>query len=265
MTTARVLLASALSVSALLAAAACSVGRDDPRALPLPEGVPQPSSASATAAASATERPAPAPPSLSEAQLRAALVTETDLGEPWMASRGAATWRDGLLKADTDHPDCRRLLDSLYTEELFGAPSGPRATATLDDTYNDTQLRHQVAAYRPADVDRVLSWLATLPDTCERFRATTTRAGAQVVEVTELPLPEAGDARTGLRVTMTGEASDGMPTYLTVDLAGVRVGDDAITLTNGGFGAVLPEVTQAVAQLGAERLAEVARQGRVRV
>ncbi|MFD8518582.1 hypothetical protein ACFV2D_00960 [Streptomyces capillispiralis] len=263
----RALFASALSVGALLAAAGCSLGdREVPRALPAGVSDPPSASASASAAASASEQPSPAaPPALNEAQMRAALITETDLGEPWMASRGAATWRDGMLKAETEDADCRRLLDALYTEELFGTPAGPRATATLDDAYNDTQLRYQVAAYPSADVDRVLAWLSGLPERCGEFRATTTRAGAQLVEVTELPLPEAGDARAALRLTMTGEASDGMPTYLTVDVAAVRVGEDTITLTNGGFGAVLPEVTQAVSQLGADRLAEVARQGRVRV
>ncbi|MEU9349971.1 hypothetical protein AB0D65_02865 [Streptomyces griseoloalbus] len=262
---ARALLASALSVTALLATAACSVGgREAPRA-PVPVSPPPSSAASVSSAASATEQPSPAPPALNEAQMKAALITETDLGEPWMASRGAATWRDGMLKATAEDADCRRLLDALYTEELFGTPAGPRATATLDDAYNDTQLRYQVATHPPADVDRVLDWLGTLPEKCEEFRATTTRAGAQLVEVRELPLPEAGDARAALRLTMTGEASDGMPTYLTVDVAAVRVGEDTITLTNGGFGAVLPEVTQAMSQLGADRLAEVARQGRVRI
>ncbi|MEU5523832.1 hypothetical protein ABZ759_25040 [Streptomyces sp. NPDC047860] len=267
---ARVLLASALSATVLLASAACvATDRNVPRGLPA--GVSQPPapspspSVSASGAAPAGERAAPSPSALSEAQLREALLTEADLGEPWMPSRGAATWRDGMLKATTEDPECRRLLEALYTEELFGSPSGPLATVTLDDTYNDTQLRYQVAAHSRADVDRVLSWLGTLPETCERFEATTQRAGAQLVEVSELPLPEAGDARAGLRVRMTGEASGGTPTYLTVDVAAVRVGDDTITLTNGGFSEVLPEVTQAMTQLGADRLKEVARQGRVQI
>ncbi|MFE2275923.1 hypothetical protein ACFXAE_01355 [Streptomyces sp. NPDC059454] len=263
---ARALLASALSVTALLTAAACVAGdREVPRALPAGVSEPPAASASTSSASPAAEQPPPGPPALSEEQLRAALITETDLGEPWMASRGAATWRDGMLKAKTENADCRRLLDALYTEELFGPPSGPSATATLDDAYNDSQLRYQVAAHPPADVDRVLAWMRTLPETCERFEATPTRAGAQLVEVTQLPLPEAGDARAGLRLTMTGEASEGAPTRLTVNLAAVRVGDDTITLTNGGLGAVLPEVTQAMTQLGVDRLADVGRQARVRV
>lgn len=267
---ARALLASALSVTALLTATACvATDRNVPRALPAgvsqaPEPSPSPS-VTASSAASAGERPAPSPPALSEAQLRDALLTAADLGEPWMTSRGAATWRDGVLKATTENPDCRRLLDVLYTEELFGGPTGPRATVTLDDAYNDAQLRYQVTAHPRADADRALSWLGTLPETCAHFEAETARAGTQRVEVSALPLPEAGDARAALRVRMTGEASGGAPASLTVDVAAVRVGDDTITLTNGGFGAVLPEVTQAMTQLGADRLKEVGRQARVRV
>ncbi|MDT0405822.1 MULTISPECIES: hypothetical protein [Streptomyces] len=265
---ARALLASALSVTALLTTAGCMAGdRDVPRALPAavsePPAAPTPTAPSA--ASPAARQPSPGPSALNEEQLRAALVTETDLGEPWMASRGAATWRDGMLKSKTDDTDCRRLLDTLYTEELFGPPAGPTATATLDDAYNDSQLRYQVAAHPPADADRALAWLMTLPEKCGRFEATPTRGGAQAVEVTELPLPEAGDARAGLRLTMTGKASDGVPTRLTVNLAAIRVGEETITLTNGGLGAVLPEVTQAMTQLGADRLREIGRQGRVQV
>ena len=75
----------------------------------------------------------------------------------------------------------------------------------------------------------------------------------------------AGDARTALRVTLTGGERDTAPARLTVDLAAARVGEEAIVLTNGGFGEVRAEVTQAMSQLGADRLAEVARQGRLRV
>ncbi|BFO13756.1 hypothetical protein SHKM778_01440 [Streptomyces sp. KM77-8] len=131
-----------------------------------------PTPAAPSAASPAAQQPSPGPSALNEDQLRAALVTETDLGEPWMASRGAATWRDGMLKAKTDGTDCSRLLDTLYTEELFGPPAGPTATATLDDAYNDSQLRYQVAAHPPADADRALAWVTGLPEKCGRFEAT---------------------------------------------------------------------------------------------
>ncbi|CAL9496993.1 hypothetical protein [Streptomyces sp. Tu 3180] len=263
--TARALLASALSVTALLTAVACSAGgRETARSVPAPY-TPAPAPSSSPAAPAADQPTSAPPPALGEEQVRAALITEVDLGEPWVPTRGAATWRDGMLKADTENADCRRLLDALYTEELYGAPTGPRAVVTLDDSYNDSQLRYQIATHPPADVDRVLTWLGTLPKTCERFTATTSRAGAQDVEVEELSLPEVGDARQALRVTMAGETADGEPTYLTVDLATVRVGENAVVLTNGGFGEVLSEITRAVTHLGADRLAEIGRQARVRV
>lgn len=260
---ARALVASALSVTALLTTAAC--GSSAPNGFGPDAARSSAASASPSAAAPAAEQPSSAPPALDEAQMRSALITELDLGEPWVPTRGAATWRDGLLKAQVKDAECRRLLDALYTEELFGEPAGPRAVVTLDDAYNGSQLRYQIAAHRAADVDRALQWLRTMPERCGEFTAATARAGEQDVAVEELELPAAGDARLALRLTMTGETADGEPTYLTVDLAAVRVGEDAITLTNGGYGEVPPEVAQGVAELGAERLTEVQRQGRAQV
>ncbi|MER7894689.1 hypothetical protein ABTX62_00650 [Streptomyces sp. NPDC096046] len=258
----RALLASALSVTALLATAGCSVG-DEPR--PRWFSASPAVSASATAASPADEQPAGSGAALTEAQARAALVTETDLGEPWGPTRGARTWRDGLLKATTEKRDCQRLLDVLYTEEPFGAPKGPQATSALDDGDTDAQLRYRVAAHRPADVDRALGWMKSLPGRCGRFTAATTRGGIQNVEVHDLPLSAVGDARQALRVTLAGESEEGELTYLTMDLAAVRVGEEAITLTNGGLGEVYTEVTQQVAQLGAQRLAELTKRGRAEI
>ncbi|MEU5461070.1 hypothetical protein ACH41C_10805 [Streptomyces althioticus] len=265
---ARTLVASALSVTVLLITAACvAYERDVPRALP--QGVSEPPAAtspSPSATASSSAVPGRSTPVLNDEQLKAALITEADLGPAWAAAQGPALWRDGTLKATADDGDCRRLLEVLYTEEPFGAPAGPRASVTLDDTAEGTQLREQVGAHGPEDVERALEWLRTLPEKCARFRARTARSGAQDVEVTELPLPDtAGDARAALRVTLTGGGPDAAPARLTVDLAALRVGEDTIVLTNGGFGEVRAEVTQAMAQLGADRLAEVARQGRLQV
>lgn len=264
---ARALLASALSVSALLTAAACSVGGQDGTRTVVPSAASTPAPASPSSAAPAVEQPSASPPDagLSEEQVRAALITETDLGQPWVPTRGVATWRDGLLKASTKNADCRRLLDVLYTEELFGTPTGPRAVVTLDDAYNGAQLRYQVAAYRPAEVDRTLKWLGGLPQKCGEFKATTKRDGVQEAEVDALRLPEIGDARQALRVSMTGKTPDGEPTHLTLDVAVVRIGEDTITLTNGGFGEVLSELTQVIAEFGTERLAEIRKQGRAEV
>ncbi|GAA3300198.1 hypothetical protein GCM10020295_40310 [Streptomyces cinereospinus] len=160
-----------------------------------------------------------------------------------------ATWRDGFLKASAPValPDCQRLLDALYSDELLGAPA--RAVVGLDDGYADAQLRYQVSAQRPADVDRALAWLRTLPQKCRQFTATTARGAVQTVQVADSRLPEFGDARQGLRVTLTREEA-GQPVTLTVDAAAVRVGQDAFTVTNGGLADVYTEVTQAVAELG---------------
>ncbi|MGM1080100.1 hypothetical protein ACS0VI_28240 [Streptomyces sp. H28] len=262
---ARAVLVSALSVTALLTATACSA--EDGTAAR--SAVSAPASTPASAASPAAEQPSPTGSAeasvLSAEQVRAALVTETDLGEPWIPTRGAATWRDGLLKATAQDADCRRLLDALYTEDLFGDPTGPHAVVTLDDAYSDAQLRYQVAAHPSAEVDRTLDWMASLPGTCARFTATATGAGRQEARVEELPLPEVGDARAALRITLSGRTPDGADSHLTVDLAAVRVGEDTITLTNGGLGEVLPEITRAVAQFGTERLTEIRRQSRLRV
>ncbi|WP_238697725.1 hypothetical protein [Streptomyces sp. E5N91] len=212
------------------------------------------------------------PPALTRGQARAALITAADLGEAWEPTRGAATWRDELLKATADRPDCRRLLDVLYTEDLFGsdAATAPRATAALDDTEDGAQLHYRVTSYRAADLDRTLAWLGTLPDTCGHFTARPARGTARDVRVTGLALPEAGDDRRGLRVTVGGTApddgsgGDALDGTLTVDLVAVRLGDDAISLTNGTLGEPTDDATRA-SDIGTGRLAEARRQGRAQV
>ncbi|MFE1250405.1 hypothetical protein [Streptomyces sp. NPDC058735] len=257
---ARALLVSVLSVAGLLTTAGCSLD-DGPR----PRWFSASASATASAASPAAEQPPGSGSALTQAQARAALITEADLGEPWGPTQGARTWRDGLLKATTEDPECQRLLDTLYTEELFGAPRGPQATTGFDAADADVQLHYQVAAHPRADVDRGLDWLESLPGRCGRFTAATTRGGVQEVRVDAMPLPPVGDARRALRVTLAGETEDGELTYLTVDLAGVRVAEEAITLTHAGLDEVYAEVTQQVVGMGAERLAEIGDQGRKQV
>ncbi|MFI2431406.1 hypothetical protein [Streptomyces sp. NPDC018693] len=199
---------------------------------------------------------------LSAAQAQAALITVSDLGAPWAATRGAATWRDGLLKS-TAAGECQRLLDVLYTDELLGGPA--RATVGLDDADTGAQLRFQVGAQRPAEVDRALEWLGTMPQKCAWFTATTAGGAMQDVRVYGAALPEVGDVRQGLRVTLESEVEDGESVTLTLDVAAVRVGEDAFALSNGGLGDVPNEATQAAVQLGALRLADVRQQGRAEV
>ncbi|MFL4949233.1 hypothetical protein ACJ6WE_18145 [Streptomyces sp. MMS24-I31] len=198
---ARVLHAGVLGAAVLLATTACGSGGTDRAA-----GAP-----SAAAAASRPSAPGSASPvgALTTAQAQSALLTEADLGGPWAPTQGAATWRDGVLKARTDAPDCQRLLDALYADELLGVPTATQAVAGFDDADDAAQLHYQVLALRAADVDRTLAWLRTLPQKCARFTATTTRAGVQDVQVLDLALPEAGDARQGLRIAFFGASDEG--------------------------------------------------------
>ncbi|MFE6634944.1 hypothetical protein ACFVFT_18170 [Streptomyces tendae] len=273
------LLAAAIAAVLALAASACvgggrgTEGQDGP--------------VTPTAQSPAVLPSAELPPVLTRGQARAALVGADDLGEAWEPTRGAATWRDELLKATAERPDCRRLLDVLYTEELFGtgAATAPRATAALDDVDGGAQLHYRVTSYRAADLDRTLAWLGTLPDTCGRFEARDAHGTARDVRVTGLTLPEVGDARRGLRVTVGDTAPDdgedpqtdpradtgtdtGTDTaggVLTVDLVAVRVGDDAISLTNGTLGTPADDATRISVEVGADRLTEARRQGRAQV
>lgn len=251
--------ASVLTLAGVLTATGCSALSNPPTAAKPP--ITRPTSA----APSPSPKASPAT-TLTEAMAQAALITDADLGEPWTPTQGTATWHDGVLKARSELPDCQRLLDTLYADDLFGADAQPRAVVGLDDQWNQAQLHYQVLGRPPAEIDRTLAWLRGLPQKCARFAATTTSTGAVLgVQVTEAQLPEAGDARQGLRVLLTGESPDGQPVTLTLELAAVRVGEDAISVSNGGFGDVQTDATQAAVELGAQRLTEVRKQGRVQI
>jgi hypothetical protein len=273
---ARPLLATVLSAALALTVAACAAGGRTADGA----GSAPPTAESPTAQSPAALPTAAVPPVLTRGQARAALITEADLGEAWEPTRGAATWRDGVLKATAGRSDCRRLLDVLYTEDLFGAATAPRATAALDDADGGAQMHYRITSYRAADIDAALDWLGTLPDGCGRFEARAAGGAVRDVRVTGLTLPEAGDARRGLRVTVSGSAADSGAAgdsdgsdgsdgsgdvVLTVDLVAVRVGDDAISLTNGVLGEETDAATTTAVEVGTGRLTEVRRQGRAQV
>ncbi|MGW3144071.1 hypothetical protein ACWDG1_05175 [Streptomyces sp. NPDC001177] len=249
---ARRLAASVFTVGVLVTASGCLAGQHEK------------SARRAVPAASAAGQLSPSPdPALTAAQARAALITEADLGVPWGPTQGAATWRDALLKAGTTAPACQQLLDALYADELLGQSPGAYAVTALDDGDDQAQLRYQVAADRRADLDRTLAWLKTLPQTCAQFAAATTSAGPETVRVYAAELPQVGDDRQGLRVTLTGETvGDDEPATLTVDVAVVRVGDDAIVLTEGALGTPPSDAVGQALELGSRRLAQVREQGR---
>ncbi|MGI5459845.1 hypothetical protein ACQEWB_43105 [Streptomyces sp. CA-249302] len=243
-------LACALTASALLATAACSNDGDDDGG----------SSSASDIAASPLAEESATPARLTEAGARAALITPADIEDDWTQVKDAATWRDSLLvgsvdvadllTAKTNAADCQRLLDSLYSDDLLGKPSGASALTGFEE--GQSRLLYQVAAYQRADLDASLAWLKSLPVKCDQFTATDSKGGRRTVQVIDSPPPEAGDARQGLRVTVKSTTST-----LTLDVAAVRVGTDAITVTAGGLdGGETDSAEQAVKQ-GTQRLKDV--------
>ncbi|MCI3270527.1 hypothetical protein [Streptomyces cylindrosporus] len=243
-------LACVLSASALLTVAACS---DDGG-----------SAAGSGLAASPLAEESTAPARLTEAGARAALITAADIEDDWTQVKDAATWRDSLLvgrvdvadflTAKTNAADCQKLLDSLYGEELLGKPSGASALTGFEE--GESRLLYQVAAYQRAGLDRSLAWLKSLPVTCDEFTATDAKGGRRTVQVIDSPLPDEGDARQGLRVTVQGTV-DGSATTLTLNVAAVRVGDDAITVTAGGLDGGEEDSTERAVRQGTQRLEDV--------
>ncbi|MEU0035286.1 hypothetical protein [Streptomyces sp. NPDC006333] len=248
------LLVCALTVGVLWSAAACSNyggyagGRTAP-ASPLAEVSPDPSTAT-----------------LTEAQARAALITAADLPSQWSGTSGAATWRDGLLKSKVDAAgfgadksaaaDCQKLLGGLYAEELLGPAKGTKAVTGFDDSNNQAQMHYQVAQYGQAELTRQLAWIATLPQKCAEFTAVDGQGEQQNVQVVSAQVPDEGDARQGLQLTMNGQL-DGEPSTLTLDVAAVRVGDSALFLTNGGLDGAESDSTAQAVQQGTPRLRQV--------
>ncbi|MFI6486934.1 hypothetical protein [Streptomyces sp. NPDC050564] len=245
------LLASALTAGMLLSTAACSSGD---------------SGDSGRTDVPASPAAKDSPTALTEAQAMAALITNTDLGSEWTETQGTATWHDTLLKSKVDTQafvtdkqnavDCQKLLDGLYAEDLLGDPKGGQAVTGFDDSDNDGQMHYLVAGYTQSDVDAKLSWLKTLPDKCDQFTAVDNKGGKQTVQVISMSLPNVGDARQGLQITMNGEL-DGDPSSLTLDFAAVRVGDSALSFSNGGLNGADDASTQQAAQAGATRLKDV--------
>ncbi|MFE7649057.1 hypothetical protein [Streptomyces phaeoluteigriseus] len=274
-------LAAAMATGALLATAACSSGDDGAaadsetaaavaeRPVAAQTATPAPTvteSVSATPTATATSptgTESPAAP-LSETGARNALITAADIEDNWVQVKDPQTWRDKLLigEVDTaqfvtgkaDAADCQRLVDALYDETLLGRPSGASALNGFQE--GQSRLLYQVAAYEKASLDKSMDWLTKLPDTCDQFTLTGGDSGKRTVQVVEASLPEEGDARQGLTVTVEGTAN-GDPVTLTLDVAVVRVGDDAITITNGGLDGADEDTTRTAVEQGTERLREV--------
>jgi hypothetical protein len=231
-------------------ATACVADRTPP-----PRGFPEAAVDEATLPPSPSARPAA--PALTDARARSALLRQGDLGGAWSGTRGAATWRDGLLKGRTDPAECQELLDAFYAEDLLGAPHGGRAVTGFDDDEYGSQLRYQVGAYDQAQVDERLDHFRSLAGECRAFTVTGFGDREYAAEVTPVDLPRGiGDARQGLRLVVRGDVG-GEEGALTLDLAAVRVGDTAVLLTHGGLYGIDDDTTREAARAGAERLQQV--------
>ncbi|MEV7791963.1 hypothetical protein [Streptomyces sp. NPDC087512] len=267
------LLASALAAGALLTTAACADGGDS-------SGAASDTAAEEAARAAAQEAPtaspsgsptgstspsgSSSPAALTESGAKAALITEADVEDDWNQVNDAGKWHDqllvgkvdvaGFLDAKADAGDCQKLLDGLFTDGMLGKPSGASALTGFEQ--GDSRLMEQVAAYGHAQLDDSMKWLAALPQTCDQFTATGSSGGKRTVQVIETSVPDVGDARQGLEVTVQGTA-DGAPTTLTLDVAVVRVGDNALTVTGGGPDGGASDSVQRGAQQGTARLKTV--------
>ncbi|MFF9488341.1 hypothetical protein [Streptomyces sp. NPDC014676] len=259
-------LAAVLATGTLLTTAACSDADNSASA----------GSETAAAAVAQTESPTSTPTSptssptsspgatLSETGARNALITSADLEGDWTQADKPRTWRDSLLVGEvdvaaflsgkSDAPDCRQLIDSLYDETLLGTPSGASALNGFEQ--GDSRLLYQVAAYQKADLDKSMKSLRSLPDTCDQFTVTGGDNGDRTVQVVEMSLPEEGDARQGMTVTVKGD-SGGQPVTLTLDVAVVQIGANAITVTNGGLDGADHDATTAAVEQGTPRLQAV--------
>ncbi|WP_406122748.1 hypothetical protein OHQ89_11620 [Streptomyces canus] len=249
-------LASALAAGALLTTAACADGDDS--------GPERADTTEITTEISSSPLAQASPAALTQAGARAALVTEADLEDDWTQVKNAATWRDSLLVGQVDvadfltgkadAADCQKLLDLLYDDELLGKPSGASALTGFKE--GESRLLYQVAAYDKAALDTSFAWLKSLPVKCDQFTVKDSSGGQRTVQVVGATLPKEGDARQGLQVTVRG-TSGGEPTTLTLDVAALRVGTNAITFTNGGLDGADDNTTEQAAKLGTARLEDV--------
>ncbi|WP_432098973.1 hypothetical protein [Streptomyces sp. WAC 04229] len=260
------LVASALTAGALLTAAACSDdagGQGAASDTAAERARPASPAAERSIAAQPTGSPKTAP-TLTESGAKAALLTEGDLEGDWNQVQDADKWRDQMLVGEvdvsdfltvkTDASDCQELLDGLYGEKLLGEPSGPSAVTGFEQ--GDSRLLDQVAGYDRGGLDDRLDWMDSLPQKCDQFTATDSEGEKRTVQVTEASVPEVGDARAGLRVTVQG-STGGNPATLSLDVAVVRVGTSALTVTGGGLDGDQADAVEQGVRQGTDRLKTV--------
>ncbi|MEV7323341.1 hypothetical protein [Streptomyces sp. NPDC093970] len=245
-------LAAALAAGILLATAACTEESGGAGAVSV-----SPAGERASASPSAT-------PALTGAGAQAALITPADIEDNWQLAADAATWRNtmlvgkvdvaGFLTAKTDAADCQRLLDGLYSDSLLGRASG--ASGLRGFSSEDARLLYQVGDYGSANLDATLAWLKSLPVKCDQFTATGKDGGRRTVQVVAAKVPDSGDARAALTVTVQGDSGGRSATW-TTDVAVLRVGASGAAVTNGGLSGVDHDSTALAVRSGAQRLKDV--------
>ncbi|MER6624358.1 MULTISPECIES: hypothetical protein [unclassified Streptomyces] len=264
-------LAAVLATGTLLTTAACSSAEDsastgsETAGAAVERALAAQTESPTSPQSSPTSSPTSSPASeLTETGARNALITGEDLEDGWTQVENPQEWRDSLLvgqvdvaaflQGKSDASDCQQLVDSLYDETLLGSPSGASALNGFEE--GDSRLLYQVAAYQKSELDESMKWLRSLPDTCDQFTVSGGDSGDRTVQVVDMALPEEGDARQGLTVTMKGE-SGGEPVTLTLDVAVVQVGANAITVTNGGLAGADHDTTSTAVEQGTPRLQAV--------
>jgi hypothetical protein len=264
-------LAAVLATGTLLTTAACSSAEDsastgsETAGAAVERALAAQTESPTSPQSSPTSSPTSSPASeLTETGARNALITGEDLEDGWTQVENPQEWRDSLLvgqvdvaaflQGKSDASDCQQLVDSLYDETLLGSPSGASALNGFEE--GDSRLLYQVAAYQKSELDESMKWLRSLPDTCDQFTVSGGDSGDRTVQVVDMALPEEGDARQGLTVTMKGE-SGGEPVTLTLDVAVVQIGANAITVTNGGLAGADHDTTSTAVEQGTPRLQAV--------
>ncbi|WP_347341199.1 hypothetical protein [Streptomyces sp. HSG2] len=247
------LIATAVTAGALLTTAACADSSSDT------SGTRAETAAAAEAAARQTEGSSG---TLTSEQARQALITEEDLEDDWQEVDGADDWDDDLeiggvdvddfLDPADDDDNCERLIDDLFDDDLLSDPTG--AEAVRGFAMGDARLLNQVASYNSGRLDSSMDWLKDLPSQCDQFTVTDDDE-QRTVQIVEMSLPDLGDDRQGLEITVQGDSEN--PSTLTFDLAVVRIGDNALTITSGSPDGGEQDSVRQGAEAGTQRLQDV--------
>ncbi|MFE5296896.1 hypothetical protein [Streptomyces sp. NPDC056632] len=148
-------LAAALAVSALSLTAACGGGakKDDAAK----SGTDKPAAGATTSAAPTSAAPAA---SLTDAQMKAALLELKDLPSGWKVTKHA----DSPSAYKTDKPACKGFADMMGSGDVAGATKGPSADFALGN--NDSEINEQVVSFTGTGAADYLKQLSSALDTC---------------------------------------------------------------------------------------------------